>query len=58
MALGFPESGETDSEKRARLYKELYKVGRSCDVYAAVRQDEIRRQLEEMDEVDSWRCSS
>lgn len=56
MAFGFPE--ETDSEKRARLYKEYYKAGRSGDEYAAVRQDEIRRQLEEMDEADSWRCSS
>ena len=52
MAFGNPE--ESASKKKARLYKQYYEAGRCSDEYAAMRQSEIRRQIEEIDESDSW----
>lgn len=52
MAFGNP--AETSSEKKARLYKEYFEAGRSGDEYSAMRQSEIRQQIDDIEEADSW----
>lgn len=52
MAFGNP--AETSSEKKARLYKEYFEAGRRGGEYSAMLQSEIRQQIADIEEADSW----